>query len=393
MPESGDDLGRGSLAAIGRDQLQDDKAVVAQIALHERSRPALVAGAHLVRADTGECSLALMNGRYSDVQVAATEAHTLGRPHGPPRPHEQAERCRHRHPHQPHPNEHEHLLVEDVDRQRTLDRVVVHVVAEKAHLKVTHGDARKAWRCVHHRCCCCCCCCCIFLLMRRWRMRGRWRRWLSRVMRLRLRWRWRLTRQREAVESVVEDEEGGERVHAELVVAELAEEHELVERHQLHARVQHEQQLAEQVETEQVVAAPAATQETIGPAASAARRVVVGVAGAELALALESIGHVLDEMVHELGALLARNNHTANATAAADDHVRRGGADGRRVLDNRGDVEAGHRVERVPHERRRVEGQRLSEQYEWHPLVVADVLHRCVDCLFAEYGCGCCCCC
>ena len=52
---------------------------------------------------------------------------------------------------EPEPNEYENLLVEQVDGQRALHHVVVYVVAEEAHLEMAHGDAREPGRLDHLR--------------------------------------------------------------------------------------------------------------------------------------------------------------------------------------------------------------------------------------------------
>lgn len=65
-----------------------------------------------------------------------------------PEPNEQAVHGGDGHVDEPKPDEYEDLLVEEIDGQRALHHVVVDVVAEKANLKVTHGDARKSRRLV-----------------------------------------------------------------------------------------------------------------------------------------------------------------------------------------------------------------------------------------------------
>ena len=114
------------------------------------------------------------------------------------------------------------------------------------------------------------------------------------------------------------------------------------------------EELSEKIDSKEVVALAAAEDnaaefsEELGDPSERAR--------ADLALHLQRLVHVLGEVAEGLLA-----HFWIEMLHVVD------------WLDQGADVKAGLGAERVPHHRRRVEHERLQEQDERHPLVVADV--------------------
>ena len=138
VPQRRDDVGHDEVGRVLGDQLEDEDAVLAQVALGEAARHLAVALAarHAVAAQSRH-----------DLEVLTDVAPSAALRQHDPRPPHQSQNGERTEQRQPEPHHQVDLLAEEVDRQDALNGVRVNLAHVAAHVEVAQRDARKDGDC------------------------------------------------------------------------------------------------------------------------------------------------------------------------------------------------------------------------------------------------------